>query len=259
MHSPFPRPQQPPLERQPERAMMPCTTAFLAPVALSHGSLTASGNVCGTRDAPPTAAAPPRRRRQRAREAPTCRTRRAPRVRIDLPETLAGAGTMRLLDGKEFDFASTKGKTVLLVNVATEDKAAEEQFAMLNDLYKRYKEAGLLVLAFPSNWFGQYEHGSDEEVAARLKELKVKFTCFSKLANFDLESNPAFELGIASFPGDIIWNFEGKFLFDKSGDCVARFDLLSTDDYIGMFYRSTTARDHVKGAFFGTAHPGNRT
>lgn len=218
---------------------MPCVPAFLAPGALSHGARVASGDVCGARRARPAAAAPPRRRRQRAREAPTCRTRRAPRVRIEIPESLAAAGTMKLLDGKEFDFASTKGKTVLLVNVATQDKAAEEQFAMLNDLYKRYKGAGLMVLAFPSNWFGQYEPGSDEEVAARLKEHKVKFTCFSKLANFDVEANPAFELGIASFPGDIIWNFEGKFLFDKNGDCVARFDLLSTDEYIGTFYAST--------------------
>jgi len=27
-----------------------------------------------------------------------------------------------------------------------------------------------------------------------------------------------------AFPGDIKWNFEGMFLFDKSGKCVERFD-----------------------------------
>lgn len=227
--------------RRPGRAMLR-SSGFVAPVALPQGAHAVAGGLCGARLARPAAPAPARRRRQRAREAPTCRTRRAPRLQIPVPESLAGAGTMTLLDGKEFDFATTKGKAVLLVNVATEDKAAEEQFAMLNDLYKRYKTAGLMILAFPSNWFGQYEPGSDEEIAARLKELKVKFTCFSKLANFDLEANPAFELGIASFPGDVIWNFEGKFLFDTYGDCVARFDLLSTDDYIGTFCETPVAR-----------------
>lgn len=142
---------------------------------------------------------------------------------------------MTLIDGTDFDFAQTKGKAVLLVNVATQDKGAEQQFAALNDIYKRYSPAGLMILAFPCNWFGQYEAGSDEEIASRLKELGVNFTVFSKLANFDIESNPAFELGIDAFPGDIIWNFEGKFLFDKRGECVARFDLLSTDDYVGSF------------------------
>jgi len=37
-------------------------------------------------------------------------------------------------------------------------------------------------------------------------------------------ANPVFELGKASFPGDIGWNFAGIFLFNKEGACVGRFD-----------------------------------
>lgn len=139
---------------------------------------------------------------------------------------------MLLLDGSEMDFASLKGKVVILVNIASKDSIAGSHLAALNDLYSRYHQVGLEIVAFPSNWFGQYEPGSDEEIAERLDELGVKFTVMSKLANFDIEVNPLFELGRAEFPGDIIWNFEGKFLFNKQGKPVARFDLLSTDEFI---------------------------
>lgn len=139
---------------------------------------------------------------------------------------------MRLIDGTEMDFSTLKGKVVMVVNVASQDSAAGVQIAALNELYSRYHKVGFEIVAFPSNWFGQYEPGSDEDVALRLEEFGVKFIVMSKLANFDIEVNPLFELGRAEFPGEILWNFEGKFLFSKAGKPVARFDLLSTDEFI---------------------------
>jgi glutathione peroxidase-family protein len=224
-------------------------SAFATAAAVAATPLSVFNGVrgCDRRRPPPAAAAaaaaaaPARSRRNRG-EQPTCRTRRRPRIQIKVPESLDQAGIMTLLDGSDFDFADTKGKVVLAVNVATLDKAAEEHFETLNDLHKRYHQAGLIIIAFPSNWFGQYEPGSDERVAQRISEFDVKFPVMSKLANFDVEANPVFELGISAFPGDIIWNFQGKFLFDRSGKPVARFDLLSTDEFIGVFSRARARR-----------------
>eukprot|EP00177_Eucheuma_denticulatum_P000860 GFKZ01001554.1.p3 GENE.GFKZ01001554.1~~GFKZ01001554.1.p3 ORF type:complete len:129 (+),score=34.65 GFKZ01001554.1:559-945(+) len=52
------------------------------------------------------------------------------------------------------------------------------------------------------------------------------------MANADPEWNEVFALGQAHFPGEIIWNFHGKFLFDRKGKPVERFDLLSEDTYV---------------------------
>jgi glutathione peroxidase-family protein len=165
--------------------------------------------------------------------APSMRFRRRPRANIEVPKSLNLTEPLMTIDGVDYDFASTKGKVILAVNVATMDKAADENFSFLTDLHNQYSDAGFEVIAFPCNWFGQKEPGSDEEIAERVRDgWGSKFTVMSKLANLDLESNPVFEQGIACFPGDIIWNFQGKFLFDKSGRCVARFDLLTTPEYI---------------------------
>jgi glutathione peroxidase-family protein len=158
--------------------------------------------------------------------------RRRPRLDVELPDALHLAKPLRLIDGSEYDFSQTKGNVVWVINVASLDFAAEEKFAMLTDIHGRYHQAGLEVIVFPSNWFGQKEPGSDEEVAERIKAFGGKLVVMSKLANFDIEINPVFELGILNFPGEILWNFHGSFLFDRNGMPVARFDLQSTPEYI---------------------------
>ncbi len=38
------------------------------------------------------------------------------------------------------------------------------------------------------------------------------------------DEHPVFTLAKESFPGEITWNFNGIFVFDKEGSCVHRFD-----------------------------------
>jgi glutathione peroxidase-family protein len=187
-------------------------------------------SVCSRR--PPGTPTRPSTTRCSRRCTPMARIRRRPRLDVEIPDALYLADPMRRMDGTEYDFAKTKGKVVWVLNVASLDVAAEAKFAMLVDIYSRYRQAGLEIIAFPSNWYGQKEPGSDEEVAERINALGVKFVVMSKHANFDIELNPVFELGIKRFPGEILWNFHGSFLFDRNGIPSARFDLLSTAEYI---------------------------
>lgn len=156
------------------------------------------------------------------------RIRRRPRIIIKIPPSLHDIEPMMKIDHTKLDMSTLKDKVVLAVNIASEDEAAEVNMNGLNDLYQKYCKAGFEIIAFPSNWFGQKEPGSDEAVAERLKDrFDPKYIIMSKLGNFDVEANPVFELGRDRFPGEVVWNFFGKFLFDGSGQPVARFDLLT--------------------------------
>ncbi|WP_415404731.1 glutathione peroxidase [Tateyamaria sp. SN3-11] len=80
--------------------------------------------------------------------------------------TVAWAGmpnvTFPSIDGGTLDMADWSGRPVLVVNTASRC-AFTDQYEALQDLYDTYRDAGLVVLAVPSNDFRQ-ELGSAEEV-----------------------------------------------------------------------------------------------
>ena len=67
------------------------------------------------------------------------------------------------IDGKELDLNQLRGKTVLIVNVASKC-GFTKQYSELQILYEQYKEKGLVVIGIPSNQFGGQEPGSNEEI-----------------------------------------------------------------------------------------------
>lgn len=68
-----------------------------------------------------------------------------------------------LNNGNNLDFASLKGKKVLLVNTASEC-GYTNQYDDLQKLAEQYKDK-LLVIGFPANDFKEQEKGTDEEIA----------------------------------------------------------------------------------------------
>jgi glutathione peroxidase len=68
-----------------------------------------------------------------------------------------------LNDGSELDFATLKGKKVLLVNTAS-NCGYTNQYDDLQKLYEKNKDK-LLVIGFPANDFKEQEKGTDEEIA----------------------------------------------------------------------------------------------
>ena len=86
------------------------------------------------------------------------------------------------IDGKEVDLAQFKGKVVLLVNVASEC-GYTPQYKGLQALYERYEKAGLVVIGVLSNYFGQQEPGSNEEIVKFCKtNCNVTFPMLAKVA-----------------------------------------------------------------------------
>ena len=55
-------------------------------------------------------------------------------------------------------------RVVIVVNVASNCGYTYTNYRGLVELYERYKEHGLEILAFPSNQFGEQEPGSESEI-----------------------------------------------------------------------------------------------
>ncbi len=68
-----------------------------------------------------------------------------------------------LNNGDTLDFASLKGKKVMLVNTAS-DCGYTDQYEALQKLSEEFKDK-LVVVGFPANDFMQQEKGTDEEIA----------------------------------------------------------------------------------------------
>jgi glutathione peroxidase len=143
---------------------------------------------------------------------------------------------VKTIDGKEASLGAYKGKALLIVNTASKC-GYTPQYAGLEALYEKYKDQGLVVLAFPSNDFGGQEPGSNAEIKT-FCELKYK-TTFPLFEKIDVKGDSAAPLYkyLTGLPGKqggaITWNFN-KFLVAPDGTVVEHFD--SKADPSGMAF-----------------------
>jgi len=129
------------------------------------------------------------------------------------------------IDGKETALAAYKGKTILIVNVASKC-GLTPQYKALETAYEKYKDKGFVILGFPCNQFNRQEPGSNAEIKEFCSsKFSVTFPLFDKI---DVNGEKRHPLYVAlagkesPFPGDIKWNF-GKFLISKDGKIINRF------------------------------------
>jgi glutathione peroxidase len=134
---------------------------------------------------------------------------------------------VKTIDGQETTLAEYKGKTLMIVNVASKC-GFTPQYKGLEELYEEYAPKGLVILGFPTNQFGGQEPGTEEEIATFCSTTYgVSFPMFSKIdVNGDhrhplyAELTQAADTGGNS--GDVGWNFE-KFVVSPEGEVVGRF------------------------------------
>ena len=89
------------------------------------------------------------------------------------------------IDGSEVDLGSYKGKVILIVNVASAC-GFTPQYEGLQDLFERYKDKGLEILAFPCNQFGSQEPGSNEQIKTFCED---KYSVSFKLFDISVKSS----------------------------------------------------------------------
>ena len=130
------------------------------------------------------------------------------------------------MQNKEVSMSDYKGKVVLVVNTASKC-GFTPQFAGLEELYKKYKDQGLVILGFPCNQFGNQDPGTDEEIQSFCQvNYGVTFPMFSKIDVNGKNAHPIYKYLKNSLSGaitdDIKWNFT-KFLIGKDGKVLNRF------------------------------------
>ncbi|MEQ1733358.1 MAG: glutathione peroxidase [Bacteroidia bacterium] len=128
------------------------------------------------------------------------------------------------IDGKVFDFASLKGKKVLIVNTASEC-GFTKQYAGLEKVYEKYKSKNFVIIGFPCNDFGGQEPGTEADVKAFCsKNFGVTFPLMSKISVKDPNMAPIYKWltdkaqnGVES--SSVKWNFQ-KYMIDENGNYV---------------------------------------
>ena len=131
------------------------------------------------------------------------------------------------LNGKEETLKDYLGKVVLVVNTASKC-GFTPQYAGLEELYKNYKDKGLVILGFPCNQFGKQEQGDASEITEFCQiNYGVSFPMFEKIEVNGPNTHPLYNWLKSQKAGllgskNIKWNFT-KFLLNREGDVVKRY------------------------------------
>lgn len=128
------------------------------------------------------------------------------------------------LSGKEFDFASLKGKKVMIVNTASKC-GLTPQYKDLQTIYDQYKDKNLVIIGFPANNFAEQEPGSNEEIATFCeRNYGVTFPMMDKISVKGDDMAPIYQFltqkdknGVQD--SEVEWNFQ-KYLLNENGELV---------------------------------------
>ncbi|KAL5561639.1 hypothetical protein UlMin_031386 [Ulmus minor] len=149
-----------------------------------------------------------------------------------VPETSIHEFTVKDSRGKDVDLAVYKGKVLLVVNVASKCGFTDSNYTQLTELYNKYKDKGLEILAFPCNQFLKQEPGTSEEAEQfACTRYKAEYPIFKKVRVNGPETAPVYKFLKANkggfFGSRIKWNFT-KFLVDKEGHVIERYGPTTT-------------------------------
>lgn len=126
------------------------------------------------------------------------------------------------LSGNTFDFATLKGKKIVVVNTAS-NCGYTRQYEQLEAIYKKYKSDNLVIVGFPANNFGSQEPGTNAEIATFCqKNYGVTFPMMSKISVKGSDMNEVYQFltqksknGVKD--SNVEWNFQ-KYLLNEKGE-----------------------------------------
>jgi glutathione peroxidase len=133
----------------------------------------------------------------------------------------------KTIDGKQQKLDAYRGKTLLVVNVASKC-GFTPQYEGLEALYRKFSGQGLVVLGFPCDQFGHQEPGDEAEIKNFCSlNYDVSFPMFAKIDVNGSDTHPLYKYLKHEAKGllgseAIKWNFT-KFLVGKDGEVVKRY------------------------------------
>ena len=138
--------------------------------------------------------------------------------------------------GQTIDLSDFKGKTLLIVNTASQC-GFTPQYEGLEKLQNNYSSEVFSVLAFPCNQFGGQEPGTNEQITEFCSlNYGNTFPIFSKIDVNGENAHPLLNFLTSEKKGllgtqKIKWNFT-KFLINKDGEPVNRYGSSTTPEQI---------------------------
>src|SRR5262252_239141 len=135
----------------------------------------------------------------------------------------ASAFSFAALDGGDIRLAAFAGKPILVVNTVSQC-GYTPQYAGLQDLWTRYRDRGLMIIAVPSNDFGGQEPGGASEIHATANHVYgITFPLAEKAVVKGASPHPFYKWAASERPLDVPrWNFH-KYLIGRDGHIVAAF------------------------------------
>jgi len=128
------------------------------------------------------------------------------------------------IDGKPMPLYAYKGKTLLVINTASQC-GYTPQYAGMQKLWETYRDRGLVVLALPSNDFGGQEPGTSQQIKDFCEStFGTDFPMAEKIVVKGDSAHPFYRwaktvLGDAGIPK---WNFH-KILIGPDGRLIAGY------------------------------------
>lgn len=128
------------------------------------------------------------------------------------------------IEGNSFDFASLKGKKIMVVNTASKC-GLTPQYEQLEEVYSAYKDSNFVIIGFPANDFMSQEPGTNEEIVEFCtKNYGVSFPMMSKISVKGKDMHEVYKFltekaknGLED--NEVQWNFQ-KYLLDENGILV---------------------------------------
>ena len=128
------------------------------------------------------------------------------------------------LSGKEFNFASLKGKKIMIVNTASKC-GYTPQYKELEALYKEYAAKGFVIVGFPANNFASQEPGTNKEIETFCQlNYGVTFPMMSKISVKGKDMHELYQFLTQKskngyMDSKVEWNFQ-KYLINEKGQLV---------------------------------------
>ena len=126
------------------------------------------------------------------------------------------------LNGKTFDFATLKGKKILIVNTASKC-GYTSQYKDLEAIYEKYKNTNIVIIGFPANNFHWQEPGTNAEIATFCqKNFGVTFPMMGKISVKGKDMHEVYKFLTQKKLNGVLdskvqWNFQ-KYLINEKGE-----------------------------------------
>jgi len=137
--------------------------------------------------------------------------------------------SIKNINNETIDLKQYKGKTILLVNVASKC-GFTKQYTGLQELYEKYKDRGFYVIGVPSNQFGGQEPGTNSEIKDFCEtNFNITFPITDKTNVKGDDAHDLYKWAKKNYGNSTVpkWNFH-KILINKEGKIQDTFNSFIT-------------------------------